>query len=129
MVDRTMLGRAMEIHRQAVESTYDGACNIYEWENITDPDTKITSQKEVMVFEDTPCRVSFTRVVPAYKQGEGAKQEQQVRLFLAPEITVKPGSKIVVTQNQVTETYKMSSLVAMYSSHQEIVLEAWEGWT
>ncbi len=129
MADRFMLEHAREIHRQAVELMYDGTCNIYERENTTDPDTKITSQKEVMVFEGTPCRVSFSRVLPAYKQGEGAKQEQQVRLFLAPEVTVKPGSKIVVTQNQVTETYKMSSLAAVYTSHQEIVLEAWEGWT
>lgn len=81
MVDRTMLGRAMEIHRQAVESTYEGACNIYEWENIMDPDTKITSQKEVIVFEDTPCRVSFTRVVPAYKQGKAQSRSSRYGCF------------------------------------------------
>lgn len=129
MIDRSTLVQARKMHRQAVEMMYEGSCCIYEKRNVTDSKTKITSQKEVMVFEDTACRLSFTKVLPAYKQAEGAKQEQQVRLFAAPEMVIKPGSKIVVTQNGVTETYKMSSLAAVYTSHQEIVLDAWEGWT
>ncbi|MBD5461505.1 MAG: hypothetical protein HDR24_00370 [Lachnospiraceae bacterium] len=129
MIDKSGLMQARNIHRQAVEMMYEGSCCIYEKRNATNPDTKITSQKEVLVFEDMCCRLSFSKVLPAYKQAEGAKQEQQVRLFIAPEIVVKPGSKIIVSQNGMTETYKMSSLAAVYTSHQEIVLDAWEGWT
>ena len=129
MVNRTELEQARKMHRQMVEEMYEGTCSIFERKNVTDPDTKITSQKETVVHEDLTCRLSFTRITPVYKQEEGAKKEQLVKLFLAPETMVKPGSKIVVTQNGVTETYKMSSLAAVYTSHQEIVLEAWKGWT
>lgn len=129
MISRAELEHARKLHRQMVEGMYEGTCTIYKKMNVTDPITKITSQKETELYKDIACRLSFTRVMPAYKQGEGSKQEQLVKLFLAPEITVNPGSKIVVTQNGITEVYKMSSLAAAYTSHQEIVLEAWEGWT
>ncbi len=128
MIDRTELLNARKMHRQMIEELYEGTCNIYEKTNVTDPVTKITGQKEKMVYEDAACKLSYTRIMPSYKQAEGAKQEQLVKLFLAPEMLVRPGSKIVVTQNNVTETYKMSSLAAVYTSHQEIVLEAWKGW-
>ena len=129
MINRVELEQARKMHRQMVEEMYEGICNIYERNNITDSNTKITSQKEMELYKDIACRLSFTKITPVYKQEEGAKQEQLVKLFLSPEISVKPGSKIVVTQNGITETYKMSSLAAVYTSHQEIVLEAWERWT
>lgn len=128
MIDKTELLNARKMHRQMVEELYEGTCNIYEKTNVTDPVTKITGQKEKMIYENAACRLSYTRVTPSYKQAEGAKKEQLVKLFLAPEMLVRPGSKIVVTQNNVTETYKMSSLAAAYTSHQEIALEAWKGW-
>ena len=129
MADNPLLKQAREMHRQAVEMLYEGTCTVYEKSNVTDPDTKITSQKEIAVHEDVACRLCFVKVPPVHKQAEGAKQEQQVKLFLAPEIKVKPGSKVVVEQNGITGTYKMSSLAAVYTGHQEIALEAWEGWT
>lgn len=129
MADNPFLKQAREMHRQAVEMLYGGTCAVYEKRSITDPDTKITGQKEEEVHGNVPCRLSFVKIPPVYRQAEGAKQEQQVKLFLSPEIKVKPGSKIVVEQNGITGTYKMSSLAAVYTGHQEIVLEAWEGWT
>lgn len=129
MINRVELEHARKMHRQMIEELYEGTCNIFEKCNIKDSDTKITKQKEAVVHKDIACRLSFTKVMPAYKQAEGTKQEQLVKLFLAPEISVNPGSKIVVTQNGITETYKMSSLAAVYTGHQEIVLEAWERWT
>lgn len=128
MIDKAELLNARKMHRQMVEEMYEGTCNIYEKINVTDPVTKITGQKEKIVYGDAACRLSYAKITPSYKQAEGTKKEQLVKLFLAPEMTVKPGSKIVVTQNNVTETYKMSSLAAVYASHQEIALEAWKGW-
>lgn len=128
MISKTELGQARKMHRRMVEEMYEGICSIYEKINVTDPVTKITGQEVQAVYENTACRLSYTKIQSSYKQAEGTKQEQQVKLFLAPEITVRPSSKIVVTQNGITETYKMSSLAAVYTSHQEIVLEAWETW-
>lgn len=129
MIDRSMLEQARAVHRQAIEMMYEGTCTIYEKKGITDPKTKITSQREIPVSEEISCNLSFSKVPPVEKQAEGYKQAQAVKLFLPPEINVKPGSKIVVTQNNVTEVYKMSSLAAVYASHQEIMLDAWDGWT
>ena len=53
---------------------------------------------------------------------------QIAKVFLAPEIKVKPGSKLSVTQNGVTTEYKSSGEPAFYSTHQEIVLELFKGW-
>lgn len=53
---------------------------------------------------------------------------RQLRLFLAPEIKVAPGSKITITQNGVVGEYKNSGVPAMYDTHQEIMLELFKGW-
>lgn len=129
MIDHNLFMQAKTAHRQAVEMMYEGTCTVYEKQGSTDPKTKITSQREVPVYEEVACKLSFSKIMPVEKQAEGYRQVQTVKLFLAPEINVKPGSKIVVTQNNVTEAYKMSSLAAVYASHQEIMLDAWDGWT
>ena len=44
-----------------------------------------------------------------------------------PEVYVPPGSVIEVTQNGITRKYKHSGISAVYTNHQEIVLEAYKG--
>ena len=51
-----------------------------------------------------------------------------MKLFIAPDIEVKSGSKITVTQNGVTAEYSASGEAAVYESHKEIMLELWKGW-
>lgn len=126
---KSRLAQARKAHRRAVESRYEGVCHIYEMKGQKDPETKVTKQKEVPVQEGLSCNLSFSSVVPALKQENGYKEEQKVKLFLAPEIEVKTGAKIVVTQNGTTGTYQRSGLPAVYESHQEILMEAWKGWT
>lgn len=53
---------------------------------------------------------------------------QVTEIFLAPEIVVKPGSKLTITQNGITTDYKSSGIPATYSTHQEIVVEIFKGW-
>ncbi|BBM48390.1 hypothetical protein JMUB3933_1906 [Leptotrichia wadei] len=48
---------------------------------------------------------------------------QVVTLFISPEVYIPPGSMIEVTQNNVTKRYKHSGISAVYTNHQEIVLE------
>jgi hypothetical protein len=48
---------------------------------------------------------------------------QVVTLFISPEVYIPPGSMIEVTQNNVTRTYKHSGISAIYTNHQEIILE------
>lgn len=121
------LQKARQAHRAAVEILYDGLCTITEYQTYTKPN-KATAYHEVDVLTDQPCRLSFNTIPAAGQTGTGAALQQTVRLFIAPEINIKPGSRITVTQNGVTMAYCQSGEPAVYTSHQEITLELWKGW-
>ncbi len=120
---------AREATRKAIESTYEGVCNIVEYGDILDEQTKITSQGEIIVLEGQPCKLSFETISAANQSDMAASVSQRTKLFIAPEITVNSGSKIVVTQNGITTEYSASGEPAVYFSHQEIMLELFRGWT
>lgn len=116
-------------HRKVIESLYKGLCDIYEYRSSKDPTTgRISKPKEVKVnTEQIPCRLSYnsSQVV---KQTEGGILIQNIKLFMVPEIEVKPNSKVVVTQNGRTVAYKSSSVSQIYENHQEINLEIFDRW-
>lgn len=123
------LTAAQKAARKAIESTYSGVCAIIERRDVRDEKTKITRKnKEVSVVENQPCKLSFEKLNAVVQTGTAAKQTQGTKLFIAPEIKVKPGSKIVVEQNGVTTAYSASGVPAVYLSHAEIMLELFEGW-
>lgn len=114
--------------RKAIESRYVGSCNIFEYQSVKDSVTKITSQQEVTVLSNQPCRLSFKTVTSTSDSDGAANITQIVKLFIAPEIIIKPGSKITVTQNGRTTDYENSGKPAVYTHHQEIILELFKGW-
>lgn len=118
--------QAQKMHRTVIEQTYDGICNIYGMQDIKDPETKITEHKEVTLQGDVPCHLSFTWTGTAEGTGMSTDIKQEIKLFLAPDILVSPGSRIEVTQHGVTVSYSRSGKPAVYSSHQEILLELWK---
>ncbi len=120
--------RAGEAARKAVESTYNGVCNITEYGSVRDGKSKITRHEETVTAENLPCKLSFEKVAAAVQTDTGAAVAQGVKLFIAPEAEVKSGSKVVVTQNGVTDAYSASGQPAVYASHQEIMLELFRGW-
>lgn len=120
--------QAQQVHRQAIETMYDGSMTVTEYQQVTDPVTKLTSHREVTVLEAQPCRVSFDSVQQADKERGAEAVSQVIRLFTAPELAIKPGSKIVVVQNGVTTAYQCSGVPAVYASHQEIILTLFERW-
>lgn len=123
------LTAAQKAARKAIESTYSGVCAIIERRDVRDEKTKITRKnKEVSVVENQPCKLSFEKLNAVVQTGTAAKQTQGTKLFIAPEIKVKPGSKIIVEQNGVTTEYSASGVPAIYLSHAEIMLELFEGW-
>ena len=114
--------------RKAIESMYDGSCIITEHQKVK-LENKSTGFKDVVVQKDIPCRLSFKTVTNTNQTETGASAVVQItKVFLAPEIQVKPGSKMTITQNNVTVDYKSSGQPAVYSTHQEIVLELFKGW-
>ena len=114
--------------RKAIESLYDGKCTITEYQKVKNKN-KSTGFEEVVVLTDRPCRLSFKTINNTNQTDTAASTVAQItKVFLAPEIQVKPGSKLTITQNGVTTEYKSSGQPAFYSTHQEIVLELFKGW-
>lgn len=128
MLSENSLVRADAAARKAIESTYIGVCDVIEQSDMLDEKTAITYQSEVVVLEKQPCRLSFEKIQAANQTELGAAVSLGVKLFVAPEIDIKSGSKIVVTQNGVTTVYRASGEAAVYGSHREIMLELWKEW-
>jgi len=122
------LDKARNAARKAIESGYIGLCTIIERRNVRDEETKITHQREVVTVENQPCKLSFAKLQNAAQGENAAAVAQGVRLFIAPEVAVLPGSKIIVEQNGVSKAYAASGEPAVYSSHQEIDLALFRRW-
>ena len=118
--------RAQRMHRKAIEATYDGTCRIYGMKPIRDPVTKVTRQEEVLKQEEIPCHLSYSSTAPAAGSDTVTSAVLTIKLFLAPELVVPPGCRIEITQHGRTESYAQSGKAALYSSHQEIMLESWK---
>lgn len=112
--------------RKALEKGYIGTFTVTEHQKIIRPN-HTTGFSDVDVIINQPCRLSFSSS-PSATNGDVAEINQTVKLFFAPEIKVKEGSKITVTQNGVTTEYKQSGTPAVYDTHVEIILELFKGW-
>lgn len=105
---------------------WTGRATIYEYQDVTDPETFQTKKELVPVLVDEPCRLSYNREQATDIQKGAAVISQGITLFFQPDLKIKTGSVIDVTQNNVTERYKGSGQPAVYSNHQEITLELYE---
>lgn len=120
---------AQRAARKAIESTYDGIMSVMEMQKIKDEKTKLTKTEPVVVLDEVPCRISFSSISAAGQSDSAAAIAQTVKMFVSPDINIKAGSKISVTQNGVTTDYAQSGAAAVYATHQEIMLELFERWS
>ncbi|MFQ4641043.1 hypothetical protein C4V10_18075 [Clostridioides difficile] len=104
--------------RKAIEMLYRDKCTIVEYQPIKDPVTKRTNNKEVIVLENQPCKLSYKNIVSA-TEGKVTKLEQTIKLFISPDIEIKAGSKLIINDKE----YVRSGESAIYPNHQEIILE------
>ena len=109
-----------------LKSLWIGKCTIFEYQTTKDEITKQSTQKQVPVVVDEPCKVSYNREHATNISSGAAVISQSITLFIRPDLEVKPGSVIEVTQHGKTTKYKGSSKSAVYTNHQEIVLELFE---
>ncbi len=84
--------------------------------------------KKTEVFKNKKCRISFEDIYVNTQTDTEAKKVQKIKLFIAPELEIKPGSLIIVTGRGRTTKYKNSGEPAVYDTHQEIIIELWKGW-
>ena len=118
----------LNIARQAIEKLYDGKCDIIEYKSNTNPKNNRTNFKKETVLEKQPCKLSFEDINANNETENQSNVITKVKLFIAPELNIKPGSKIIVTQKNRTTEYKNSGEPAVYDTHQEIMLEKFKGW-
>ena len=112
----------MQMLRKAIEKLYVDVCSITNKIERFDETNGQNYFESVCVADSLPCRVSFSSVASA-EQSEAAIIKQTVKLFIAPDVDVKAGSRVAITRNGIITQYKVSGQPAMYSSHQEISLE------
>ena len=112
--------------RKAIETLYDGKCTITVNEEYT-KDNGASGFRPVVLCEDEPCRLSFGSAKT--QTGEVATETtHEAVLFIAPELVVPAGSHIAVTQYNATREYNLSSIPAVYATHQEISFSAKDRW-
>jgi len=92
-------------------------------------ENKSTGFQDVVVLQNQPCKLSYEKVTNTNQTESAAALIQTAKLFIAPEIQVKPGSKLTISQNGIVTEYKNSGEPAIYGTHQEIVLELFKGWS
>ena len=90
--------------RKAMERFYDGTCTITERQPYKRQNGS-TGFRTVDVVTDQPCRLSYSSNFSADKGERASGKEQVIRVFMAPEVEVSPGSRITIIQNGRTEVY------------------------
>ena len=105
---------------------WKGKCTIYEYQDVTNEYTFQTTQKLVPTLVDEPCRISYNYEQATNIRSGAAVVSQSITLFIRPDLKINPGSVIEITQNGVTEKYKGSGQPAIYTNHQEIILQLYE---
>lgn len=120
---------ARKVARKALESTYEGVATVVEYKKVMNEETKLIELGEVVVLEEQPCKLSFSKLEATKQNNSSASVTQVTKLFISPNITINPGSKITVTQTGITTDYTCSGVPAVYPTHQEIVLELFERWS
>lgn len=126
-----MVSAAVLAARKAARSAfekhhYDGTATVSEWGKVKDRESGLTRQGEVVLLEDQPCHLSMEKDAAADQTVSAAQVSQTAKLFIAPDIRIKAGSRITVTQAGVTTMYTHSGKSTVYDTHQEILLDLYE---
>lgn len=116
-------------YEQDIKSLWRGKCTVTVCRSVSDGETNRTVQVEEPIYIDEPCRISYTTETTTERTDDGAhRKKQSIVLFVDKALSIPPGSKITVTQNDTTAAYEMSGAPSVYSHHQQINLDLFGGW-
>lgn len=116
-------------YEQDIKSLWHGKCTVTVRKSVSDGETSRMVQIEEPIYIDEPCRLSYTTETATERTEDGAHRKKQgIVLFVDKGLSIPPGSKITVTQNDTTAVYEMSGVPSVYSHHQQISLELFGGW-
>lgn len=117
--------------RAAIESLYRDTCTVYGMVSYKKPN-KATAYREGTLYTNQACKLSHSQALSAQpvadNDGVASAIHQVVKLFIAPELDIPAGSKIMVNHLGRTLYFKSSGVPAIYANHQEIQLEAVKKW-
>lgn len=126
----------------ALSRLWSDRCTIWGKENYINSQTGRMEQREIVLIQNAPCRVSYGSLQPVSNTRGSASQriktslqslgassvKGQVKLFLAADTPVPPGSRVMITRNGRMEMYHLSGAPAVYSSHMEVPLVLEQNW-
>lgn len=112
--------------RKHIEKLYLDTCSVYEFQEVTDPETHMTTHELVLVYENVPCKISH-HVPQATGDGLVGSLSLSSRLICSPDLVIKAGSRIDVMRKGVTTSYSNSGEPARYFNHQEIMIDLLDG--
>lgn len=113
--------------KAAIEKTYIGKCEVVEYQEVQNADYT-TGHEEILVQSNLPCKLSFESNNPVSQSDGVGEVTQTTKVFISPDVNVKTGSKLTVTQNGVTTAYQCSGEPNHYASHQEVTVILFRGW-
>lgn len=108
-----------------VESLYDSTCTITQYQPLAGV---INNTSSVVTAENIPCRVMYKSIPHTAESSIASAVTRIIKLYISPEIEVKVGSTIRVTQNGTETDYSCAGEPAVYISHQEIELKLKDRW-
>jgi hypothetical protein len=87
-----------------------------------------TGFEETAALEGLPCKLSFVTLRMAAQAGGATETVQIIKVFLAKDVDIKPGSKLTVRRGADVFEFVRSGLPGVYSYHQEIFLAPFKKW-
>ncbi|ACO85900.1 hypothetical protein [Clostridium botulinum] len=115
--------KARKQARKAIESLYDCTCNITGGkEKVKDPVTKETKLIPKIKYEKQSCKISKQSLSKNNQTDTVNKVLYEIKLFIAPEVEIKQGDEIEITnQFGIITKYKAGEGFPYYT-HQEVIL-------
>lgn len=115
--------KARKQARKAIESLYDCTCNITGGkERIKDPVTKETKLIPKIKYEKQSCKVSKQSLSKNNQSDTINNINYELKLFIAPEVEIKQGDEIEVTNVLGVKTKYKAGEGFPYYTHQEVIL-------
>ena len=107
--------------KKILSRMWTDSLTVTEDQEVTNPDGS-TGYEPVIVLEGQPCKLSFSSSPSARRTDTDAPLSQFIKIFLDNDITINPGSRIIITRGDRVFEFRQSGIPAIFSGHQEIEL-------
>lgn len=109
--------------KEEFEKLYDSKLSIIE--KVEKKVNGITKFVDSVVASDVPCRISTKSAINPVNQTENAKQTFVLALYVAPDVVIKAGSKLEVTNihGETVEYRRTGEGIGSYNTHKAYPIE------